>query len=375
MKNIHRARTEKILGDLERKMVFIVGPRQVGKTHLARQIARKFTDVVYLNYDNVDHRQIIRQMHWKQNADLLILDELHKMPDWKNFLKGVYDTKPEKMRILVTGSARLETYRKVADSLAGRFFLHHLLPLSLDELRQAGLSTDIDHLLRRGGFPELFLAADDTEADRWRENYIDSLLRDDIFSLRKVADIYLMENIFDILRHRVGSPISYSAIARDCATSPTTVKRYLEILESLYIVFSLRPYSRKITRSILKERKIYFFDTPLVSNGPGATFENFLAVSLLKHCLMEKDLSGKRCELMYLRDKEKREVDFALVSDGKVREIIESKLSEKTPTRALRYFHRKYGFPARQVVKNLPAEREIDGIVVSRAQEYLENLT
>ena len=374
MKNIHRARTKQILTDLKQKMVFIVGPRQVGKTYLSKQISQHFDDVTYLNYDNIDHRQIIRQMQWKQSTDLLILDELHKMPDWKNFLKGVYDTKPEAMHILVTGSARLETYRKVGDSLAGRFLVHHLMPLSLCELSQAGIRTDINHLLRRGGFPEPFLTQSDIDADRWRKNYIDSLIKGDIFALRKVSDIYLMENIFNILRHKVGSPISYSSIARDCDTSPTTVKRYMEILESLYIVFSVRAYSRKITRSILKEKKIYFFDTPLVSNGEGATFENLLAVSLLKKQLKETDLFGKKSELMYLRDKEKREVDFALITDNEVEEIIEAKLSDKTPSKALRYFKRKYGFVARQVVKNLMTEREVDDITISQAQKYLENL-
>ncbi len=375
MENIYRNRTKQILKDLEKKMVFIIGPRQVGKTFLAKEIAKQYDEVIYLNYDNISDREDIKKMHWPKNTDLLIFDEIHKMTEWKNFLKGIYDTKPENMRILVTGSANLDVYRKTGDSLAGRFFKHHLMPLSLVELKNTKFQKSIDFFLNRGGFPESFLAKDSEEADRWRGNYIDSLIKGDVFSLEKIRDINLIENIFEILRRKVGSPISYSSIARDVETSPTTVKKYIEILESLYVIFKVRTYSTKISRSILKETKIYFFDTPLVIGDDGVKFENFVALSLLVKQLEKNDLLGQNNKLMYLRDKEQREVDFALVSsDNSIEKIIEAKLSDNKVSKNLKYFKKKYNLKAEQVVKNLRQDKEIENILIAEAEKYLENL-
>ena len=136
---IHRFQQEKIHSDLQKKMVFIVGPRQVGKTWLAKKIAEKYNNAVYLNYDSIDDKKIIREKTWLPNTEIIVLDELHKMKGWKNYLKGLYDTKPENLKILVTGSARMETFRKSGDSLAGRFFVHHLLPFSLSELQSENM--------------------------------------------------------------------------------------------------------------------------------------------------------------------------------------------------------------------------------------------
>ena len=369
--NIYRSRTDQVLKDLEKKMVFIIGPRQVGKTHLAKEIAKNFQNVEYLNYDNIEDKKEIKEMQWSKNTDLLILDELHKMNNWKNFLKGLYDTKEDKLCILVTGSARLEAYRRIGDSMAGRFFSHCLMPLSLSELKNTSYQKDIDYFMQRGGFPEPFLAQDDSDAERWRKDYIDSLTKGDVLSFEKIHDVNLMENIFEILRRKVGSPISYSSIARDVEASSATVKKYIEILESLYIIFKVYTYSKKIARSILKEIKVYFFDVPLVVGDDGLKFENFMALSLLENNLQRNDLLGQRNKLMYLRDKEHREVDFAIInSDNDVEKIIEVKLSDNTLSRNLKYFKNKYNFKAEQIVKNLRHEKEIDGIKILRAEEY-----
>ena len=375
MENIHRFRTEQILKDLEKKMVFIVGPRQVGKTHLSKEIAKKFTHTTYLNYDNRDDREDIKKMTWTKNTDLLILDEIHKMSDWKNFLKGVFDTKEESLRILVIGSARLEAYKKVGDSLAGRFFVHHLMPLSLSELKDSKYQKNIDFFLKRGGFPEPFLAESDLDADRWRSFYIDSLIKGDVLSFDRIQDVSLMENIFELLRRKVGSPISYSSIARDVETSPTTVKKYITVLESLYIIFKVPTYSKKISRSILKNEKIYFFDTGLVVGDSGVIFENFVAISLLKHKLQKNELLGQKNKLMYIRDKEGREVDFVLVHDSaQTQQMIEVKVSDTNVSKNLKYFKDRYNFSAMQLVKEIRHNRDVDDTLVQNAEEYLENL-
>ena len=170
-----RIQKQAILTDLEKKIVLLIGPRQAGKTWLARDIALAFKKSVYLNYDQVQDRDIIHAQSWLPTTDLLIIDELHKMDGWKNYLKGVYDTKPPSMRILITGSARLDIYDQLGDSLAGRYFRHRLLPLSLAELSQIPEPTNLERLIIRSGFPEPYLAENDIEANRWRLQYINSI--------------------------------------------------------------------------------------------------------------------------------------------------------------------------------------------------------
>jgi predicted AAA+ superfamily ATPase len=182
-----------------------------------------------------------------------------------------------------------------------------------------------------------------------------------------------MHLVFHLLRNRVGSPVSYQSLAEDVAVSPTTVKKYIEILEALFVIFRVTPYSKNIARSILKEPKIYFFDTGLVEGDPGTKFENLVAVSLLKHVYAKVDYHAQEYTLHYLRTKDGQEVDFALVK-GEVESIIEVKLSDKNPTKALAAFHNKYHYPAIQLVKSLRTEYQANGIIILNAEKFLENL-
>lgn len=363
-----------ILKDLEKKLVFLVGPRQVGKTWLAKNIAADFSKSLYLNYDNNQDRKIMLHQSWLDSTELLILDELHKMEDWKNYIKGVYDTKPMGLRILVTGSSRLDIFEQIGDSLAGRYFKHRLLPISAAELKLLGLPYNLDKLLTYGGFPEPFLSNDLIEADRWRLQYTNSLLSTDVFEFEIIQNLKAMKLVFELLRTKVGSPVSYQSIAEDVAISPSTVKKYIQILEALYIIFKVTPYSKNIARSILKEPKIYFFDTGLVQGDESTKLENLVAVSLLKHACFKTDIYAENYFLHYLRTKEGQEVDFTLVLKDKPIQIIEVKLTDGDVSPALKMFHEKYHYPAVQVVKNLRTEYQRGGIKVLKAQDFLSEL-
>ncbi|NRA74086.1 MAG: ATP-binding protein [Rickettsiales bacterium] len=369
-----RVQEKFILKDLEKKIVLLVGPRQAGKTWLAKKIAKKFPNSVYLNYDQYTDRKLLSNQSWLDTTDLLILDELHKMPNWKNYLKGLYDTKPDNMKILVTGSARLDIYDKLGDSLAGRYFRHRLLPLSLSELRQVKEKQNINLLLERGGFPEAYLAEDITDANRWRLQYITSLLNTDVFEFDNVHNFKALKLVFDLLRHKVGSPVSYQSLAEDVQVSSTTIKKYIQILEALFIVFRIVPYSKNIARSLLKEPKIYFFDTGLVQGGEGTKLENLVAISLLKHVYGMVDYKALNYDLHYLRTKDGHEVDFALAHNDKIEKIIEVKLANREISKTLLNFHDKYGYEAIQIVKSVTNEYQHNHVKLLKAENFLNNL-
>jgi len=365
----------KIVLDLQKKMVFIVGPRQVGKTWLAKEIMKEYKNPIYLNYDNGDHREIIKKQSWLPEVNLIVFDEIHKMPKWKNYLKGVYDTKSENVHILVTGSARMEAFKKVGDSLAGRFYVHHLFPFTVAELNGNGLTNVTSLLMERSGFPEPLLAYDDEEANRWRNLYTDSLLGQDVLEFQDIDKVNAIRLVYQLLKNKVGSPINYSTIARDIGIAPATVKKYIEILEAIYVIFIIKPYTYKISRSILKEPKIYFFDYALIADM-GAKFENFVALSLYKHISLKNDIHGTSYSLGFLRTKEKKEVDFALADDkNNLIEIIEAKISDKEVSKTLEYFIERYKVKGIQVVYNLNTERiSKKGAQIKNAEKYLENL-
>ena len=274
---------------------------------------------------------------------------------------------------LITGSARLDTFRASGDSLAGRYFRHRLNHLSTAEI-QTPDDTVIDRLMTRGGFPEPYLADSNTEADRWRLQYVDGLIRTDILDFERVHNLRAIQLTLDLLRRRVGSPVSYSSLAEDVNCAPNTIKRYIEIMEALFIVFRVTPYHKNIARSLLKEPKIYFYDTGMVKGEDGLLFENMVAFCLLKHLNAVEDYEGRQAQLHYLRTKEKKEVDFVLAVEDKPVTLLEAKLSDHGISPALRYFHKKYNLPALQIVKNLKHEQVVDTIEIRRASDFLRQL-
>lgn len=374
---------DQILKDLAKKMVFITGPRQVGKTYLSKQIMTQYDKPQYLNYDNFTDRKIIIEQTWIQNSDLLVFDEIHKMKDWKNYLKGVFDTKYNNQSILVTGSARLNTFRQTGDSLAGRYFHHRLNPLSVRELIDSVNPYEAVNLLNEfGGFPEpllqsLQLSKEEAlaESTRWKNQYYTDLIREDIFEFSRITELNVMKTLLEILRTKVGSPLSLNSIAQDLQASPNTIKKYINILDSLYIIFQVRPFHKNIARSILKEPKIYFYDSSYVKADEGIVFENTVAVSLLKHTQFLQDSFGKDVHLHYLRTKDDREIDFVLSENEKPQKFIEVKLSDKQITPSLKYFSTRYpDVESIQLVHNLKQEEERDSIKLLNASRWLAGL-
>ncbi|MCF7919159.1 MAG: ATP-binding protein [Candidatus Cloacimonetes bacterium] len=363
-----------IIRDLENKMVFIVGPRQVGKTWLARNIAENYRNTLYLNYDNPADREVINHQSWFPRVELIIFDEIQKMEGWKNYLKGVYDTKPEGQKILVTGSARLDHFRQSGDALSGRFYRFRLFPVSYKEMDSINLNKELDKIIFSSGFPEPFLAESETDIKRWRKQYIDGIIRNDILDFENIRDFKAMHTLIELLRFRVGSPVSFRSLAEDIGTSPNTVSKYVDILEALFIVFKVQPFSKNIARSLTKEPKLYFYDTGLVKGDDGIKAENLVAVSLLKHVYGEQDFEGNNTDLYYLRTRDKREVDFCIADESESVKLIEVKLSENKPTPNLLYFQEKYNIPATQIVFNLKTEMIISGVEIRDAVKFLKEL-
>jgi uncharacterized protein len=263
----------------------------------------------------------------------------------------------------VTGSARLEVFRRGGDSLAGRHHLHRLHPFTIREVQSEFAPSDaLQRIVTVGGFPEPFLGNDENEARRWRRSHLDSILREDLMDLEKVRALRSVELLVELLLERVSSTVSLSSLARDLQVSAHTVKHWLEILENLYVVFAVRPYHHNVARSILKESKYYFYDTGAVAQAglaSGAVFENAVACALQREVHLTEDFTGRKASLGFLRDKEKREVDFVVVIDRKPKQLIEVELADDVFSKSLGYFRSLFpSARALQVVKALSRPRD-----------------
>jgi predicted AAA+ superfamily ATPase len=392
MKNaVERYLLQRIDQDLQRKMVILTGPRQVGKTTLSRQIMACYPGAQYLNYDVPAERAALLYQQWSAESPLLVFDELHKMSQWKPWLKGVFDGRGQLVdgqlqRLLVTGSVRMETFRQVGESLAGRYFKLRLHPLSVHEwCQQSSASPEqaLAHLMVRGGFPEPCLAAANAEGDiaanRWRTDYFQGLIREDVLEFSRIQEVNAMRVFAQTLRTRVGSPLSLASIGRDMGVSPVTLKKYLEILEALFIVFTVRPWHHNIARSTLMQPKVYFFDNGLVDGDEGVRFENLVACHLLKFAQWQEDTQGIPGALHYIRTQDGAEVDFALSQTQGAHpflsHLIECKWADSKPHRALLRFSAEHPKAhAMQWVRQLQVPYQAQGVRIARASEGLFEL-
>ncbi len=361
--------------DLGKKMVFLGGPRQCGKTHLGKQLLGAIPGA-YLNWDSDDDRQKILGKQWNADAPVVVLDELHKFHRWKNWIKGVYDTRKGNQTFLVTGSARLDVYKKGGDSLLGRYHYWRLHPFTLAEHPPKITPVQaLERLMRVGGFPEPFLHGDAIEAKRWRRERFDRVIREDLRDLEPIKNIAALELFVRALRERVGSQIVLSNIAEDIQVAPKTLKHWLEVLERMYLVFVVRPYTKGLGRALQKPPKVFFFDNGDVLGDEGAVFENLVATSLLKELHFLEDSTGDRYELHYIRDKEKREVDFAITRDGNLIALIEAKWGDSEPSGNLKYFANQLGLSvAHQIVGKMEHPVQSGSIRIAPAVTSLSSV-
>ncbi len=370
--------TPVILDDLRHKMVLLMGPRQVGKTTLAKALARHFFAPAYYNYDIAADQAVIESRQWLPSSGYVVLDELHKMPQWKAYLKGAYDGKPAYQALLVTGSARMDTFRQTGDSLAGRYFAHSLFPFGVKEL--ASVEPDptlaLDALLRFGGFPEPLLAGSDAKRKRWQKQYFTDLIREDILEFSRVNELRTMRLLLEMLRSRTGSALSYASLGRDLAVSPATVRRYVDILEALHIVFLIHPYHRNIARALGKAPKLYFYDAAYITGDDGARLENTVALCLLKHLSYQLATEGIAHSLHYVQTTSGKEVDFVIADEaGELTHAIEVKWSDAKPTYALRELAAaRPQTQAVQLVYHRGQAYGVDGVEVHSAAAWLAGL-
>ena len=361
-----------------RQMLFLAGPRQVGKTTAARSAGERFASVAYLNWDDVDAREIILRgtsaiaeaaglAQLQPEAPLLILDELHRYRDWKPLLKGLFDTREAQLRILVTGSARLDVFGAGGESLMGRYLRYRMHPLSVAELLdpepheelvsppRPGADDALDRLLRWGGFPEPLVRESPRFSRQWRGLRDHQLFREELRDLTRIQQLGQVELLAKLVRERVGQLTSYASLARQVRAGQESVRRWLDTLSSLYWCFAVRPWHRNVSRSLRKEPKYYLWDWSQVTDG-GARRENLVASALLKAVHFWTDHGLADCSLHFLRNKDKREVDFVVVRDGEPWFVVEVKsAADGRPSSSLRFYQDQLGVPhAFQVAFDLP---------------------
>lgn len=362
----------------EKQMVFLSGPRQVGKTTLVRQIAKSFKNNVYVNWDVPDHKkQILKDPAFFERANrhdgsmpLVIYDEIHKYKKWKNYLKGIYDAYSKDYKFLVSGSGRLDLYQKGGDSLAGRYFQFHLFPFTVSELsgKQRRFNEFIKNplggfdfnsknttreiwqaLFNMGGFPEPFHNGGKAFYNRWIRNYTSQLVREDIRDISGIKNIDTVETLYLLLPSKVANLLSLNNLAEELQTAHGSIKAWLRLFDIFYLAFRVSPWTKKVSRAILKEQKLYLFHYPEIEDE-GARFENMAALELLRAVYGWNERGYGRFSLHFVRNKQKEEVDFLIADRNTPVLLIETKLSDEFPAKPLIKFQNILNVPAVQLV-------------------------
>lgn len=353
-----------------RQMALITGPRQVGKTTTCRGHAD-----FYVNWDNQDDREQIlagparlverfRLDRLTEKAPAVLFDELHKYPRWKQLLKGFFDTHADRVRVMVTGSSRLDVYRRGGDSLMGRYFLYRMHPFSVAETLHQNLPdpqrivrrprkptpADFDALWQHGGYPEPFLKRDKRFSRRWQSLRLAQFVQEDIRDLSQIQQVDQLEVLVRRLADRSAHQLVYGNLAKEVRVSIDTVRRWIEVLRNLHLGFLIRPWFKNVSRSLRKEPKWFLRDWASI-DAAGDRAETFVACHLVKAVDGWNDMGLGKFDLGYLRDKEKREVDFVVIRDGKPWFLVEVKHRDESIGGALEYYQKQIKAPfAFQVV-------------------------
>ena len=389
----------------EKSMVFAAGPRQSGKTTLAHMVSEAHTNHLYFNWDiPKDRARLIENPFFFEEIErndnskpLIVFDEIHKYKDWKNYLKGVYDRFNKEFLFLISGSGRLDIYQKGGDSLAGRYYLFHLWPFTLAELSEmrrdiedfranpleipTGINAETEEIWSLleafSGFPEPYLMGRKSSYRWWSNTYSHQLIREDIRDLTGIRAIHDLETLYHLLPSKVGSPLSIPSLSGDLKIAYNTIRSWLETFERFFLVFSLTPWTRKITRAIQKERKVYLWDSPRIDD-PAARFENMVALELYRAVSIWNDMGWGRYKLHFIKNKEQQEVDFIIADENRPLLLIETKLAETKPSPALLKFQAALEIPAVQLTNTAGGyhlfSRGAHKILIAPAWQWLATL-
>lgn len=389
--------------DKEKHMIFVSGPRQAGKTTFAMDVASQKSVFEYFNYDIPSNKALLLENptffeavdRKKGHTPLIILDEIHKYRDWKNYLKGIYDGYSDLFRFLVTGSGRLDLSRKKGDSLAGRYLHFQLFPFTTGEM----FARDIGHkdnqfildvpdnkkeaqdawstMFQAGSFPEPFISGTKQKYNRWAKTYHSQVIRDDLREDFAIRYIDTMEALYSLLPKFVGSPFSASNLASLLKVSHKTISSWMNAFEHVFLIFKLRPYSRRIARSLLKEPKFYFYDSCAIDKD-SLRFENMVAVELYRAVNLWTDFGLGDYQLWYVRNKEKEEIDFLITHNNKPWFAVEAKYSATSISDHLKKFQDMLNIPFIQIVHQPNISKKIKNgsnhILVVSAANWLSSL-
>ena len=362
--------------ELGNKILLLTGPRQCGKTTLSKML---HADYQYINYDLAEHRLLLREKSWDRQRSVIIFDELHKMTGWKAWLKGIYDVEGLPPALLVTGSARLAAFRKTGDSLAGRHFQFRLHPLDLKEalaFTDLGRDEIFDRLMTVGGFPEPFLNGTQRYYNRWKRSHVDLILKEELLTLSAVRDIQSIETLIELLRSRVGSPVSANSLARDLQKSPNTIQHWLKLLEDLYVIFKVAPYHKNIARALLKEPKYYFYDNGMVQGDEGTRLENLVACALFKEIHRAQDVDGENVDLYFIKNKDGQEIDFLVTREKQPYQLVEVKWKDASLSQNFKRFLAKQSLKRVQVVGTIEEAKSFPGGErIEPAKDFLAGIT
>lgn len=380
------------------RMIFLAGPRQIGKTTYAQKKIEELTGA-YFNWDNKKVRTAYAKdpdffVEQSPPHGLIVFDEIHKRPKWKNILKGIFDSYRKEYLFLITGSARLDTFRRSGDSLVGRYFLTHLFPLSTGDLTGRDFSEfatalelikaakdclpelsqdERDNLIQCSGFPEPFFKGQEQFLRRWREQYHELLIREDLRDISRISRLDAIEHLITILPDRITAPLSYLSLSNDLEASHRSVKEWISALEKIFLLFLIKPWHKKLHRSLKKEPKIYFFDWT-INRESGPRFENFIAVQLLKAISLWGDRFGRKFALHYIRTYDGQEVDFLISENNKPWLLVEVKVAAPDSLSAIKRFQSELKVPAIVLLDKPKREFQDGQISIMSAWRFLSLL-
>jgi uncharacterized protein len=367
---------EAVKDDLKNKMVFVGGPRQVGKTTFALTFLSEATEKnpAYINWDDVSVRADLLKGELPGGQKTIILDEIHKYSRWRGLIKGFYDKKRSEASFIITGSARLDYYRKGGDSLQGRYHYYRLHPFSMGEINPESTMEGFNLLFKFGGFPEPFLRGEEKFWRRWQRERLQRVIYDDIRDLENIKEISLLELLAGELPNRVGAPLSIKNLKELLQVAHESVERWVKIFERMYFCFRVPPYGPRNVRAVKKEQKLYLWDWSAVPEE-GPRFENFIASHLLKYCHFVEDAEGYEMDLRFLRDTDKRETDFVVLKENKPLFAVECKSGEKNINPSLFYFMERTSIPKFYQVHAGKKDYEKGGVRVLPVQRFIKELS